>query len=137
MKIEYTNRNLIDNELNIHDAIFKGFIYDDMEKILLLELENYYLNKKYKLQFYNVLILNCEMCQFWGKSPNILDWEVCDKNSLIQNMIKKQNENKESYKCSLVDIKKSYLETIITLSSGDTITIVCEYIQFQEDDANV
>lgn len=48
-------------------------------------------------------------------------------------MKKKQNDNKELYSGSLVDTEKSYVETMIILSSGDTIKIVCEYIEFQEE----
>ena len=74
--------------------------------------------------------MNCEMCQFWGESPNVLDWEVSDNERLIKEIIKKQNNNKKLYKDSLVDEEMFYIETIITLTSGDTINIVCEYVEF-------
>lgn len=47
--------------------------------------------------------------------------------------MKKQNNNKKLYKYSLVDEEMFYIETIITLTSGDTINIVCEYVEFQEE----
>ncbi len=28
MKITYNNKNIIDNNINIHDSIFNGFIYN-------------------------------------------------------------------------------------------------------------
>ena len=131
MTIDYTNRHLINDKINIHDSIFEGFIYREKEKLLLIELKNYSLNTTYNLNFYNVIAVNCEMCQFWGKSPNILDWQVCDNENLMQAIVNKQNSNKDLYKNSLINTKKSYLETVITLTSGDTINIVCEHIDIK------
>lgn len=133
MRIDYTNKEIIDNEIYVHDSIFEGFLYKSTEKQLLVEFKNDYLEKTFNIQFYNVLILNCEMCEFWGKSPHILNWETSDDENLIKEMKKKQNDNKELYSGSLVDTEKSYVETMIILSSGDTIKIVCEYIEFQEE----
>lgn len=132
MKITYFNKNIIDNKINIHDSIFRGFNYDDENKTLLLKMNNYCVNKVFTILFYNVLILNCEMCQFWGKSPNVLEWRVSKEETFIKKIIQKQNSNKELSKYSLVDQRKNYIETIITLTSGDTINIVCEYIEFEE-----
>lgn len=133
MKIDYTNKNVIKDEINIHDSIFEGFLYKENERMLLLKLNNYCLNRIFTLQFCNILILNCEMCQFWGESPNVLDWEVSENEHLIKEIMKKQNNNKKLYKYSLVDEEMFYIETIITLTSGDTINIVCEYVEFQEE----
>lgn len=133
MKIDYKNKNVINDEIYIHDSIFEGFSYKEEEKKIVIELENYCLKKSFKLQFCNALIFNCEMCEFWGKSPNILDWEVSKDEPLIQKMKKKQKDNNELYWTSLVDLEKSYVESRITLTSGDTIEIVCEYIEFEEE----
>ena len=133
MRIDHKNKKIIDKKINIHDSIFEGFSYDEGEKILLLKLKNYCLNKIFKLQFCNILVMNCEMCQFWGQSPNILNWEVSDEEKLIKDIMKKQNNNKELYRYSIVNTEEAYIETIITLTSGDTISTVCEYIEFQEE----
>lgn len=65
MRIDYTNKEIIDNEIYVHDSIFEGFLYKSTEKQLLVEFKNDYLEKTFNIQFYNVLILNCEMCEFW------------------------------------------------------------------------
>lgn len=131
MIIDYKNENLIE-EKNIHDSIFEGFMYNEETKVLLIELKNFVQHKQFKLEFVNVLVLNCELCQFWGKGPNILDWEIANPKYLTQNIIDKQSDDKMLYNNSLVDVEKNYIETIITLTSGDTIAIVCEYIEFIE-----
>lgn len=133
MRIDYKNKDQI-NQIYVHDSIFEGFIYREEDKNLYINLKNYCINKIFKLLFCNVLIINCELCQFWGESPNILDWEVSENGSIIQNIKKKQKENNKLYSNSLVDLEKSYMEVKITFTSGDIIEIVCEYIEFEEDD---
>lgn len=73
------------------------------------------------------------MCEFWGKSFRVANWENVNDEQLIQKMKKKQKDNNELYWTSLVDLNKEYLETKFILCSGDVIEIVCEYVEFEEE----
>ena len=132
MRIDYSNKNKVD-DIYTHDSIFEGFYYNYEEKKIIMELENYYTKKKLKFQFCNALIFNCEMCEFWGKSFRVANWENVNDEQLIQKMKKKQKDNNDLYWTSLVDLNKEYLETKFILCSGDIIEIVCEYVEFEEE----
>lgn len=134
MKIDTLNKN---EELpNIHDSAFYGFSYRENDKTLLVELSNHYMNKFFKIQFHNVLVLNCEMCQFWGKSPYVFDWNIDENEILIKNIMEKQKNNESKFWCSILRTPKEYIQINITFTSGDTIDIVCEFIEFEEREMN-
>jgi len=133
MKINYENKYII-NDIYVHDSIFEGFTYKEDEKEVLIEMRNYFLKKTFKIKFCNTIVLNCEMCQFWGRSDNILNWEIDNVQSFLKDVIKKQKENEKLYEFSLLSKGKKYIESRFIQSSGDVITIVCEYIEFQEEE---
>lgn len=134
MKIDELNKN---NELpDIHNSDFYGFSYRENDKILFIELLNFSLNKSFKIQFQNVLVLNCEMCQFLGRNISINDWKLSQEDTLIKNITEKQKSNEKKYNSSLLSVQKKYIEITINLKSGDNIEIVCESIDFEEREIN-
>ncbi len=67
-------------------------------------------------------------CDFWDRSPRILDFEYVEKDNAI--IISKVFEMKNSndYPFCTLDIQEEYIETIITFISGDRLTIACKSI---------
>ena len=128
MKIDYTNKDII-NEININNLIFQGFIYEEIEKLLTIKLNNFGLSKMLKIEFFNVLILNCNMCQPCKIDDEIIKFKISDREKLIKDIRKKLIEN--SYSSSAFDLEKNYIELEIILKNGNKITIVCEYIEIK------
>lgn len=132
MIIDKTNCNIINTkDVYIHDAIFKGIDYDYSNKKLSVKYLISFAEKSIKnIEFYNVKAFKMIVCDCWGKSPHIFDWENIDRSegSLI-NEIHKVNDKQEDNFSTLCDKEKDF-ETVITLSSGNKLTVVCEYIVF-------
>lgn len=128
MKIDYTNKDII-NEININNLIFQGFIYEEIERLLTIKLNDFGLSETLKIEFFNVLILNCNMYQPCKVDDEIIEFKISDSENLIKDIRKKLIEN--SYKSSVLDLEKNYIELEITLKSENKISIVCEYIEIK------
>ena len=131
MKIDKINGDIINTDkINIHDYIFKELKFDYSNKniyILLLGPEPK--AGSIIIIFFNVIGFNMISCDFWGKSPHVLDWEfVQDEEQLLTN---KLLEEKHNFSDSKLEGFTTYMETVMTLTSGDLLTIVCEYIDLQ------
>lgn len=130
MRIDYSNKEVIDSkDIYVHDAVFTGFNYDYENNIIEFEAIEYYYKKHFKFKFCNVLGFEMLSCDFWGHSPHINVWYISDTNDLSTKMKDIQREKK--WELRLEDTSK-WVESIIAFISGDTLTIVCEYIEFEE-----
>lgn len=131
MRIDVINGEVINKkEVSIHDFIFNGLNYNYKENTVCIYLLNAETNKKnITITYLNVIAFTMIACDFWGSSPHILDWEFVkgEEQLLTNNIIETKESHKYTY--SKIDNAKRYMETIITFSSGDTLTIVCEYIE--------
>ena len=128
MKIDYSNKDII-NKININNLIFQGFIYEEMEKLISIKLNNFDLSKILKIEFFNTLILNCNMCKPCKIDDEIIKFKISDRENLIKDIRKKLIEN--SYSSSAFDLEKNYIELEVILKSGNKISIVCEYIEIK------
>ena len=81
----------------------------------------------------NNQIFSFEEVEIMQETDNIdkVNWDKINK--ILKPTLDKL-ENNKLYSNSLVDLEKSYMEVKITFTSGDIIEIVCEYIEFEEDD---
>ncbi len=132
MRIDYSNKGIIDSkDIYVHDAVFTGFNYDYENNIIEFEAIEYYYKKHFKFKFCNVLGFEMLSCDFWGRSPHINVWYTSDTNDLSTKMKDIQREKK--WELRLKDTNK-WVESIISFISGDTLTIVCEYIEFEENE---
>lgn len=119
---------------NLHDSIFKLMTFDYAEKCLYIEVVSDNSNdRKRVIKFINVIGFNMVSCDFWGKSPHILDWSV--HLTQDQSIIKKLIEEKECYhyRFSRLEDEQTYLESVILFTSGDRLTIACEQIELEDD----
>ena len=93
-------------------------------------------NKKIIIEFNGVVGFEMTCCDFWGKSHYILDFEYIHESDekLMSKLIDKGKEYLSQSSC--FDLKEDHIETCFTLSSGDTFSIVCNYINFKEKTHN-
>lgn len=133
MKIDIYNANIINTKhVNIHDFIFEKLEFIYSEKNIYITLSTFDSEKQSTIiVFCNVVGINMVSCDFWGRSLHVLDWEFVDGNKkwLTNNLYKTKECHK--YVNSTLDKPENYIETIMTLSSGDVLTIVCQYIDLK------
>ena len=126
MKIDYNNRNSIRKNVYVHDSTFDGFSYYEEKKIVSFNLKNKYLNKCFKIDFYNTIGISCQICN--SLKHCIFDLDLCDEKVLTEEL-KKFNDEASS----LLEKEDKYIETFFLMTSGDIIRIACEYIIFEEE----
>ncbi len=134
MKIDYLNANIINSKnFYIHDDWFEKITYEldnDCNGTINLYLDKYgIIERKYCIQFINVIGFEATSCVFWGKSSNILDMEYMspDEQTLLPKLYEIKNQQKEPKACKPL-ANKNYIETTVYFKSGDKLTIVCEAI---------
>ena len=129
MKINYINKNEIDN-LYLHDSIFYGYQYNYDERIITFSCENKLLNKKFNFTFNNVIFCSMQSCLFWGGGDSIFD--ICIKENEIEKeqLIKIQNSNKAYHDFSRLSKKGTFFTVELQINSGDTLTIICEDLDY-------
>lgn len=124
MRIDKSNCKIINSKKNyIHDAIFDDVVFNYQKKVLYVSIQN----KSKIIEFYNVIGFNMTACDYWGEDPFVFDWEYNDNFHLVEDLFVKKESNSNH---SRLNNKEDFIETIITLSSGDKLIIACEYIIF-------
>ena len=131
MIMDASNGNIINSkEVYIHDDILEEFTFNRAEKKLHLSIvkEEKFNSVRFSIDFLNVIGFEMTSCDFWDRSPRILDFEYVEKDNAI--IISKVFEMKNSndYPFCTLDIQEEYIETIITFISGDRLTIACKSI---------
>ena len=78
-------------------------------------------------------------CDFWGKSLRVDCWYPDDENGLILelNQLKEEKSGKGADGVMLPSVSRMDevefpLQIKISIISGDLLTIVCEYVDFEE-----
>ena len=129
MKINVTNINTVNFDITyIHDYIFKEMKFDYTKKnIYIIISKNNDTKTDRIIKFNNVIGFNMISCDFWGQSPHILDWEFTDKDNTIINKLFDEKNNHDYQDSRLTSIE-DYIESIITFTSGNRLTIACEDI---------
>ena len=80
-----------------------------------------------EIHFIDVLAITMTSCEFWGGSPYIFDFECLppERQTLLPAIL---SEMKTLYEDIYQPQYKDYHEVLITLTSGDRITIVCQAV---------
>ena len=131
MRLTVENCSLINSKsICIHDYIVIGLVYKYSDDKIKLYLKEPISNVNYEIEFDNVLGFKAITCDFWGSSPHVLDWEVQPKeeHEIVKEICEKQLQYR--YTESKWNPNKEYIESVITLSSGDIFSFVCEQILF-------
>lgn len=133
MRIDYNNKNILQKEeIYIHDSTFEGFTYQEEEQKVSFRLKNGFLNKLFKIDFYNTIGINCQLCKFWGGGDSVIDFDLWNGENLIEEL-KKIHDEKYENEHTLLDEGTDYIEAYFIMNSGDEIRIACEYIIFEEE----
>jgi len=132
MIINTSNINLItERKISIHDYIFLKMEFNYIKEKLAVDILDDNMNEvPHTIEFCNIIGFEMQHCNFWGKSPHILDWEIAEENeeTMIPKLFyEKQKNNYDS--SNLIDGEK-YIESIITFTSGDKLIVACSYIVF-------
>ena len=132
MKIDYKNKEIIrSRDVYVHDSTFEGFTYHEEQQKLSFRMKNWFLNKYFKIDFYNTINIDCKLCKFWGGGDSVADFNLCDEGELTEEL--KKIQTTEGYIHSLLDDETNYIESYFIMNSGDEIRIACEYIIFEEE----
>ena len=131
MIIDTSNGNIINSkEVYINDDILEEFTFNRAEKKLHLSIvkEEKFNSVRFSIDFLNVIGFEMTSCDFWGRSPHILDFEYVEKDNttIIPKLFEMKNNN--DYPFCALDIQEKYIETIITFISGDRLIIACKSI---------
>lgn len=135
MLINNSNSNIINsNSFSLHDAILQNLNFNYFEKNLTIQLgvdgiPNSYL----ELNFSETIGFNITSCDFWGKSPHVLDFEYIEKNEceLLSSLRETKTEFPYNPLCKLNE-DEVFWECLFTFSSGDTLRVVCETLTILE-----
>lgn len=133
MIINELNGKVIDTkEVCIHDDILYELRFYRLEKRIKLIIEKELdETKKYIIEFIKVIGFEMTSCDFWGRSPHILEFEYVEVNDRI--IIPKLFIKEKLYPgCSSLTKEKNYIETLITFTSGDQLRIACEEIVMED-----
>ena len=134
MRIDKSNATIINSKsIYIHDDKLSLLQFDRDKNILTMVLKQIWPIKfEYTIEFINVIGFEMTSCDFWGRSECILDFEYVEfeKQTIIPKLAKKWlSVEKDKDNAWLLE---NQFETIITFSSGDTLIISCEHIQFNK-----
>ena len=130
MIINNSNGNIINSKsVCLHDDIVKNLSFERKNNILeLLVKKDGFTDKTYTICFTGVLGFQMTACDFWGKSPHILDFEyVDDSNRKMLPYLHSIKNDPINPNCKLLH-DKEYIETVLAFGSGDKLEVVCETI---------
>lgn len=133
LKIGYENREMLIDDIYVHDSFFAGFCYNYEEKKISFSCKNNFLKKCFSFDFQNVIFLNVQSCGFWGGGNCVLWIELLENSKYMQELVARANKT-NSFEFSALDTKTRFLEIEIQINSGDAIFIICESLDFLEED---
>jgi hypothetical protein len=126
--IDTTNAERINSkDVHLHDDLFLSFrfIRDSCEAVILCSDYKHI----YEISFHDVIGVEMTSCDFWGPGPNVdCFYYISEKERIL---IPKLQEEYEKYAepDDLPFDNASYIETVLSLISGDRIRIACKTVQ--------
>ena len=133
MNINFANKNEINN-IYVHDSIYEGFTYTYNQRTIEMNCKNFYLHKEFHFQFNNVIFCEMQSCSFWRGGNYILNISLEENSQQLNDLLKLQSQHKDLYKGSYLDREINYLSIRVEINSGDTMLIICENVDFVEND---
>ena len=131
MRIDFTNKLIIESEeISINDFDITSFFYDQIGNKIYCVFRNDYIEKHCLITYSNVIRVEIQSCNFLGDSLKVLNWKLGEKLNNKQTIKVVESENSADYLKSQFEECDRLVETILTFYSGNTITILCEYIDF-------
>ena len=117
-------------DVYLHDDVFIGFRFDRAAYKAVLLCSNQ-TKGDYEVSFCGVIGIEMTSCDFWGPSPHIDTFRNVETNEQV--LIPKLKEEYVQYSTpnDLPFINDSYIETVLSLISGDHFRIACKTIQIE------
>ena len=133
MIINFENKNIIGTkDYYLHDDKFCDFKYNYYENRIIFQTTTEDKSKMRTIIFENVLGFQMLSGDFWGRSPHIFDWELItmeDDDPLLSKIMNNPDAK------NVLDLRISSfdkcVESKIYFTSGDTLDIVCEFINYE------
>ena len=128
MTIDKTNADIINTkDVYLHDDVLLSLDFDRSTKILHLEIKKNISQKKYVVEFINVIGFSMTACDFWGRSERICDFEFVQskERKIIPALKKEWYATPGQEKSFMYD---NYIESVLVFISGDKLRIVSEKI---------
>lgn len=131
MRIDFTNKRIIESEeISINDFDITSFFYDQIGNKIYCIFRNDYIEKHYLITYSNVISVEIQSCNFLGDSFKVLNWKLGEKSKSKTTTKVAKLKNADYLKPQFEECDR-LVETILTFYSGNTITILCEYIDFK------
>ena len=130
MIITKINAEIINGkDIYLHDDIISNLSYDSLKKNLVVHLnKDNNINSKYIISFSGVAGFEMTSCDFWGPSVHVFDFISLRQND--QKMLSKLISKAREYDFVYIDFNNCF-EVLFEFSSGDTLRIVCQSIEFK------
>lgn len=131
MRIDFTNKRIIESEeISINDFDITSFFYDQIGNKIYCIFRNDYIEKNCLITYSNVISVEIQSCNFLGDSFKVLNWKLGEKSKSKTTTKVAKLKNADYLKPQFEECDR-LVETILTFYSGNTITILCEYIDFK------
>lgn len=127
IKIMPHNRDVVDTQLDMKGAVFQGYSYDELRKAMIVECYNPRLRKRLSIEFNSVLYYKLLTTENLDRPPEVLCWE----NAPDELPADKRKPASEFFAVDLRD-KASYIASVITMSQGSELFIVCRDIDLKK-----
>lgn len=121
------DKDFLGEEPYLHDACFLGFHYDVTNRELQLELTDYYQEKKFSMRFVEVELFEMQSCGFWSSTDRVYCWEIGQDEDVFAGSLFRKTDGEPSFQES-----EDAVESVLPLISGDTLTVMSKYIDFEE-----
>lgn len=133
MRIDFSNCHVLDsNEIDIHDDVFCYIHFDRETDELRVGLQNPLKGgQEYEIKFSNVIGVSISACNFWGRSPHVLDFEYVESNEQLL-FSELEHTRKERHPQCKLQAGTVFIETVMTFISGDILNVVCESITWEK-----
>lgn len=137
MRINYKNKEIINTQLNLHDAVFTGFSYDYVNNSIQLEMIESYYKKHFKIVFNNVLGFKMASCDFWTECRRVDCWYansddeytlLAELKNMQGNIVVKDSNDNRIKLISRLDKVEQPIQTTLYIISADSLVVLCEYI---------
>lgn len=134
MKIDYTNRNLINEDaIYVHDYLLGGVHFNYLDDEITMSIYNPELGKAISIIFQDIFCCTIENCHNWSLTDSrILSWTCMEVDGVKENLQKNYIVNKTEYVGSKWEDDPELISSLFTLSSGDTIYLLARSIVYEE-----
>jgi len=134
MRIDINNTSILSTKgITLHDDYFLNFNYFDSSNTITVNMLSRDHNNFYTIEFVNVIGFKMSTCSFWGSTPHVywFGYSNLNEQTIIPELKKIYKENPNFHNPFE---NKEYIEIELILSSSNTLTIACEFINLNKNE---